>query len=371
MNGIFGGTFQIILTLGILGLLIMLHEFGHFVMCRFCKIRVEKFSIGFGKTIWSIRRGETEYTISAFPFGGYVRPQGEDANALEGKQPKTGDYLAANVLQRLGVVAAGPVMNWFLAWALFTIVLIVGRPIQMATIGEFMKGYPAETSGLQVGDRIVMVDNEPVDNWTKMTAHIREHAQGPLILKVKRLNEEIQITISPKSESDQERPGKQLSRIGVKPDVKDVRIEKYAPARAAVESALLVRDYTLLTYEAILGLITRRLPLQTMSGPVGVVSLAAKASSMGIVYVVQLAAMLSVSLAVFNMLPVPALDGGHVLFLLIEAVKRSPVSLKIQERSTQVCFVLLIMLFVVITFNDISRLPWFERLLASLPNIAP
>ncbi len=371
MLQILTSTSQILLTLVILGLLIMLHEFGHFLMCRANKIRVEKFSIGFGKEIWSFTRGGTKYAISLFPFGGFVRPAGEDLAALEGSKPKPGDYLAASVFQRLTVVTAGPAMNWFLAWLLFTIVLVIGRPVQMATIGEFIKGYPAETSGLQVGDRITVVDGKKVDQWMEMTALIREHTEGPLALTVMRNGGETIVSLSPKSETDSATAGKPFSRIGIKPDIKDVRIERFPAPIAAVKAADIVLDYTLMTYEAIFGLITRELPIQTMSGPVGVVGMAAKASSMGIVYVIQLAAMLSISLAVFNMLPIPALDGGHVLFLFIEAIKRKPLSLKLQERSTQVCFVLLIMLFVVITVNDISRLSWFERIRALLPNVAP
>ncbi len=362
---------QILLTLMILGLLIILHEFGHFLMCRINKIRVEKFSIGFGKEIWSFTRGETKYAISLFPFGGFVRPAGEDLAALEGSKPKPGDYLAASVSQRLTVVAAGPIMNWFLAWSLFTVVFIIGRPVQMATIGEFIKGYPAETSGLQISDRITAVDGKKVDQWMEMTTFIREHTEGPLALTVLRSGSEAIVSLSPKSETDSATPGKPFSRIGIKPDVKDVRIERFPAPMAAIKAATLVSDYTLMTYEAIFGLITRQLPIQTMSGPVGVVGMAAKASSMGIVYVIQLAAMLSVSLAVFNFLPIPALDGGHVLFLIIEAIKRKPLSLKLQERSTQVCFVLLIMLFVVITVNDISHLSWFERIRTLLPHVAP
>ncbi|MBI4431000.1 MAG: RIP metalloprotease RseP [Candidatus Omnitrophica bacterium] len=371
MSGVFTGIYQVLLTLAILGLLITLHEFGHFLMCRLSKIKVEKFSIGFGKEIWATERGGTRYAISIFPFGGYVRPQGEDIKSFEESKPKPGDYLAAPIFHRLGVVAAGPVMNWFLAWLLFAIVLIIGRPVQMATIGAFLEGYPAEASGLKMGDRVIAVDGKKIDSWMEMTELIRQHTEGNLILRVYRNGLETEVAIVPKSETDDANRGKPFSRIGIKPDLKDVKIERLPLLGAISESFLLVRDYTFLTYEAIFGLITRQLPLQTMSGPIGVVSMAAKASAMGIVYLIQLAAMLSVSLAVFNMLPIPALDGGHVLFLLIEAVKRKPLSLKVQERSTQVCFLLLIMLFVLITVNDIAHLEWFDRIKALLPTIAP
>jgi len=362
MIELWGNVYPVFLTLLMLGMLILLHELGHFLICRKVGIRVEKFSVGFGREIWVYQGKETRYAISLFPLGGFVRPAGEEMGQLEGKRPKKGDYLAASVRKRMAVVSAGPIMNWLLAWVLFFVILLLGRPLLTPTIGSFMEGYPAETSGLVIGDRVVLVQGEPVTLWTDMTDLIQKHGVADLELTVLRGVEEFTITVLPRDVEDERAEGKRLTRIGIKPDMSAVILEKLSANKAFLEASLLVYDFSRLTLRALGELVTGRLSLDAVSGPVGVISLAGEASKLGIVYIFQLAAMLSVSLAVFNMLPIPALDGGHFLFLLFEAVRGKPVSLKIQERSTQVCFLLLIGLIVVVTVNDFARLSWVNRI---------
>lgn len=366
-----GGIYPILLALSILGLLIILHELGHFFFCRRSGIRVEKFSVGFGKEIWAYQGKETRYVLSAIPFGGYVKPAGEDLSSLEHGEARNGDYLAASVPARMGVVAAGPVMNWFLGWILFVLILLIGRPIPLAAIGGFVEGYPAERSGLAAGDRVIAVEGEAVRYWMEMTAKIQEHGAENLTLTVERGGEQFDVVILPRVEEDKLAKSKKKSRIGIKPDMNQVEVERFSFFPALGHAAVVVWEYTIQTYKALFDLLIGRLSLKAVSGPIGVVGMAEQASSLGLIHVLQLAAMLSISLAVFNMLPIPALDGGHFLFLVIEAVKKKPVSLKFQERSTQVCFVFLITLFVVITVNDLSRLPFLGALKARFFHTQP
>ena len=355
-------------TLGVLGALILVHEFGHFIACRLTGVRVEKFSIGFGPEILHFQGKETRYAVSLLPFGGYVKPSGESVSEIGEAGLRPYDYLAASVPKRIFIVSAGVGMNYLLSFVLFVTILLMGRPVALSKIGGFVEGYPAEKSGLERGDLITSVAGVPVETWEELTRELSKITGEEVELQAKRGVKSERIRTPVRVEPVQDIFGKthRLPRIGILPDTSAQRIEKL-PFPLALDEAFQTEVHlTLATYKAIFYLVTGRLSLKTVSGPLGIMAMTGSAVKMGWVYLLHLAAVLGISLAVINLPPIPALDGGHFVFLLIEAMRGRRLSLEFQERATQVGFALLMALMVFVLYNDLVNLDVLGRLKAAL-----
>jgi regulator of sigma E protease len=349
----------------VLGILIIIHEFGHFLACRMTGVKVEKFSIGFGPEILAWQGKETRYTVSLLPLGGFVKPAGESVSEVEETGAKPGDYLAAPLGARIFIVIAGVLMNYILAFVLFTAIFMMGRPVPGTQIGGFVEGFPAAASGLQKGDRIVSLNEQPVATWKELTDAINAAPSGAVLnLQVDREGQPAAVQVTPKEEEVKDLFGKAqtLKLLGIRPDPQGFKFEKYAfgPAlKAAWDTEVFM---TVTTHKAIFYLLMGKMSLKTISGPIGIITMTGDAAQMGLPYVLQLTASLSISLAVINLLPIPALDGGHLLFLLIEAIQRKRVSLQVQEKATQVGFFLLMTLMVFILYNDLANVDAFGKI---------
>lgn len=355
---------SLIPTLFVLGILIIIHEFGHFIVCRLVGVKVEKFSIGFGPEIFRLQGKETQYVISLFPLGGFVKPAGESLSEIQSPSgPRPGDYLAAPLPARIAIVTAGVLMNYVLAYVLFIAVFMIGRPVPGTVIGNFVKGYPAEQSELRLGDRIAVVQGEEVRTWFDMLAALDKAPAGPIILGIEREGEVLNVPFTPKAEKVKDIFGKEheMKRLGIQPHPEAVEFERYGFLEAALHALETEVQLTLMTYKAIFYLLSGKISMKAMSGPIGIIAMTGDAARMGLPYVLHLTATLSVSLAVFNLFPFPALDGGHLLFLLIEGVRRKSVSLEVQERAAQVGFVLLLALMGFIIYNDLVNLNIFDK----------
>lgn len=349
-------------TLIVLGVLILVHEWGHFIACRISGVRVEKFSIGFGPEIFSIQGKETRYTISLFPLGGFVKPAGESVSEISGT-PRPDDYLSAPLLKKIFIVVSGVGMNYALSFVLFILIFLSGRPVPLSQVGGFVKNYPAESSGLQVGDRILSLNARPVRTWEEMTAALSNLTITPARLQVSRNASVHVVEIPVKLESVQDVFGEthQVGRLGILPDPGAFEIEKLGMLQAITEAALTEYHLTLMTYKAFFYLATGRLSMKTLSGPIGIMTMTGSAAKKGIVHVLHLMAVLGISLAVINLLPIPALDGGHLLFLLIEGALGRKVSLQFQEKAAQIGFVLLMLLMGFVIYNDLVNLQVLDR----------
>jgi len=359
--------FDLIPTLIVLGLLILVHEFGHFLACRFSKVLVEKFSIGFGPEILHFQGKETRYAISLFPFGGFVKPSGESLSEIEGEKPRPGDYLAASVGKRIFIVVAGVLMNYLLSFVLFVAIFLVGRPVPLAQVGGFVEGYPAESSGLQKGDRIVTLNGVSVHSWEDLTEALSQAATRTAELGIIRKNKVSSVRTPIRIESIKDVFGKvhEVTRLGILPDREAFETERLSFFPAFKEAFLTEWHLTAMTYKALFYLAIGRVSFKSISGPIGIMAMTGQAAKMGLVYLLHLTAVLGISLAVINLMPIPALDGGHFAFLLIEAVQRRRVSLEFQERATQVGFALLMLLMVLVLFNDLVNLNVVERVKAA------
>ena len=356
-------------ALVVFGILIIVHEFGHFIACRLSKVRVEKFSIGFGPELVHWQSGETRFSISIFPLGGFVSPAGEEASKVGPEGPRPGDFLAASTLSRIFIVVSGVAMNYVLAFVVFWAVFVIGRPMPGTVVGGFVKGYPAEASLLKVNDRILKVNDQAVANWKDILDQF-DAAQGPVItLNVERPRADAQpelltVPIQPKVEDAKDLFGKtaRTKRVGITPDPAAYVSERYAPLPALKKAWDLEVFHPVLTHKALFYLMTGQVSPKHLMGPLGIIQISGQAAQAGIAAVLQLLAILSVSLAVINLFPFPALDGGHLVFLLFELVTRKRISPVWQERITAVGFFLLIALMVFVLYNDVINLSILEKL---------
>ena len=355
-------------TVIVLGILILVHEWGHFIACRRLGVRVEKFSIGFGPELFHFEGKETRYVVSLLPFGGYVKPAGESFTEIGVGGPAPGDFLAAAPWKRILIIVAGVLMNYLLSFVLFVGIFIVGRPVQLAQIGGFVEGYPGITSGLEKGDRIVAVEGRPVTSWGELTSVLSEIAQEKVEVELLRADRVKKLRVAVKVEPVEDIFGTthRLARLGITPDPAAFKVETLPPVAAVKEAFLTEIQLAGLTYKALYYLATGRLSLKTISGPIGIMAMTGTAAKMGFVYLIHLTAVLGISLAVINLLPIPALDGGHLLFLLIEVLRGKRVSPQVQERVTQIGFMLLILLMVLVLYNDILNLQVIDRVKQAL-----
>lgn len=440
----------------VLGILIIVHELGHFFMARLAGVGVERFSVGFGPVLWRYRGKETEYCVSAIPMGGYVKMMGDDENPLEGGKAGAVDPAKAfnhkPLLARFLIVFAGPAMNFVLAVviaaAMFT---LIGRPMAPAEVGRVSESGPAAQAGLRTGDRITTVDGKPVHywedlavavqaaggralqvtvqgpsgprtvaltpapakrkdlfgdeqevweigaspylpaaigdviagdpaekaglkagdvvsalegqpvlSWDELAAKIHQRAGQPTRLEVKRGTEMLVITVTPKQGKVPGPDGKEIEAglIGIRPGGATVMVRSN-PLAAAWEGLAWSSDVTVKTAIGLYKIVVGQLDRSNIGGPIQIAKTAGEQARQGIVSLALFTAVISINLFLLNLLPVPMLDGGHLLFFAFEAVLGRPLSVRKREVAQQVGFALLMLLMVFAFYNDFKRIGLF------------
>jgi len=438
----------------VIGILILIHELGHFLVARWAGVGVERFSIGFGPVLFRWRGKETEYCLSVVPMGGYVKMMGEE-NPLEAGESLPYDPSKAFALKPLWVrfliVFAGPGMNFVLAAVIFTIVLATaGRPVWPPVIGRVASDSPAAAAGLRTGDVIVSIDGRPVRHWEDLDRAVAASSGRPLQLTVVHGGVTEQVTIQPRlteirdpifkeshqawelgvgpqltpqigsvtsgSPADkaglrpgdvvvavagqpvftpeelmqaiQKRPGQtfdvtverdgrrltlpvtattvkeknavgqevEVGRIGVGIVTKTVNYEPYPPHVAVWYGVVKTWDMTVLTAKGLWKIVSRQIDSSNIGGPLQIASEAGRQAKEGAASLALFTAIISVNLALLNLLPVPMLDGGHLFFFIIEAIMGRPLSLRKREAAQQLGFVLLMLLMVYALYNDLMRM---------------
>ncbi|MBU1913504.1 MAG: RIP metalloprotease RseP [Candidatus Omnitrophica bacterium] len=346
----------------VLSILVVAHEFGHFIVAKKMGVRVEKFSIGFGPEIFGITRQETRYSVSIVPLGGYVKLSGE--TGAEGLKGEKWEYLSRTVGERMRIIFAGPLLNYILAFVIFSFVFMTGSPTLTSVIGKVMPGYPAESSGLKAGDKILNINGKGVIYWDDVTKIVHTSKNQEMKLVVERGGQKVSVIVMPKSQEMDTIFGsrKNISIIGIVPSG-DVVFVKYGFFKSIYMGAERLWTLTYITCRALWASVTGSIPIkESITGPIGIFYITGQAAKLGLVYLLQLMGVLSASLAIFNLLPVPVLDGGHILFLAIEKIRRKPVSIKMQENITQVGMSLLIVLMLFVFYNDFMRFGIFEKI---------
>jgi regulator of sigma E protease len=426
----------------VLGVLIFVHELGHFLMARRIGVRVLTFSLGFGPKIVKFRRGDTEYCISAIPLGGYVKMAGE--NPEETRTGSPDEFLSKTKWQRFQVLLMGPVMNLVLALVVMAVVLYQGAMVpafeQMpVVVGSFADDSVAHKAGVQVGDRIVSVNGDPVDTWDQFSMVIvtkpnrevtlgivrdgtprsvqvtpvavgkfeagdigvlpvmhpqvadvtpgeaaeeaglqagdvvlaaggetnvsRErliqlidsHAAQPLPLNVRRGDRIMEIVVHPRRIGDDVRMGAHLAPW-------EQRSIEPGPIEAVKLSAAKNWEWTKLIVQTLVGLFTRETSVKQLMGPVAIADLSGTAAAQGWISLFSLMAMISLNLGLLNLMPIPVLDGGHIMILGLEGLSRRDFSMKVKEKMLMAGFLVLLVLMVTVIYNDLMRIEWIDRL---------
>jgi len=339
----------------VLSVLVIVHEFGHFITAKRLGVRVEKFSFGFGPKLFSIKRGDTEYMVSAIPLGGYVKMGGDEPwEKLSGAK---WEFLSRSVGDRFKIIFAGPLLNYVLAFLIFSVIFMFGSPTMTTEIGGLMKDYPASAQGLMVGDKIKAVDGHSVKYWEDMTELIHKHTEGPMMLTVDRSGKAFDKEIAPTVRKTKDIFGTEvkIALIGITPS-QTIESVKYGFVKSLCMGGNKLIQLTAVTYKALWCIITGRLSVkESLTGPIGIFVVTGQAAKMGFIYILHLMGILSASLAMFNILPFPILDGGHILFLGIEKLRGKPLSVKAQEAIANVGVTLLILLTVFIFYSDIIK----------------
>ncbi len=340
------------IALALLFLLILVvgHEFGHFVAAKFLGAPVEEFGVGFPPRIFAKRFGETEYSVNAIPFGGFVRIHGENESGSDSEPLGTEQHGFAGlpIWRKLTIVAAGVFMNVLMAWAAFSVVFMIGVP-SAVIVSRVSPESPAAVAGVTPGDQLIGFD-KPI----KFTNFVSANAGNEIVLKISRNGETKEIKIVPRV-----KPPEGEGRLGV------AIVEGGAPKenffKAIVDGAKLTWESTRSIFLALSGLVKGIFigewgRLSEVTGPVGVFGIVGEAAKAGPVYLLELFGLISINLAVVNSFPFPALDGGRIAILLIRKIIRRPISVRVEGLINAVGLIFLLFLMLVVTIRDISRI---------------
>ena len=422
----------------VLGVLVLLHEWGHFVAAKLCGVRVEVFSIGFGQRIWGWRRGDTDYRVSWLPLGGYVRMAGD--NPTEERTGAAYEFLSRPRWQRFLIAIAGPAMNVLTTIVIFFAIFglvgmptdtslrlpsdvaavpqnaptsgvqpgdrilqidgvntptwadvqnkldavkpgqtmnisvlragqqvaltatvpssqaptdsVVGYPPQPAVIDEVEIGFPAERAGMKAGDKIVTLNGSPVATWYQLLDAVRNSDGKPLQFVVQRDSETIPMSITPAKGMDSD--GQTVWQIGVIDRVEEA-YERQNPIEAMKDSFAATGREAKQIFQVLAGLFNGKVSVHDLAGPLGIARVSGQAAKRGPLTLLQLTAAISLNLGILNLLPIPILDGGHVLLLAIEGLMRRDLSISFKERFVQVGLVFLLGIFAFVMYSDILK----------------
>jgi len=341
----------------VLGVLIFFHELGHFLVARLLGVGVEKFSLGFGPKLFGKMIGITEYRISAIPLGGYVKMVGESPDSELDPSDIPISFTHKHVFKRILIVAAGPLFNMLLALIIFFgIFQISGLLILKPGIGEVNEGTPAFMAGLKKDDLVISIDGVDISSWEDMANAIMASKGKMLAISVLRGDTILTNNVTPEVKTFQNIFNEDVDRyvIGITASG-EVLKKDLNFFQAFSESFIQTYQITALTIKGVVKLFQGTVSPKTLGGPIMIAQMAGQQAKEGVVNFVFFIALISINLAILNFLPIPVLDGGHLLFFFIEAVKGSPVSVKIREISQQAGIFVLILLMIYVFYNDIAR----------------
>lgn len=348
---------SLLIFLTILGILIIVHEWGHFIAARMLGIRVEKFSIGFGKKLFSKESKGTEFIVSAIPLGGYIKLAGDERAECKGTKD---EFFSHPVWHRAIVIAMGPIVNVVFAYLCFVFLFsVTGYPIFDNRIGDVMPDYPAYEAGFQAGDEILTVGEKTIKRWIDLQEAVFLSEGKALDFLVKRDGQDVAINgVVPAFETILiEGKEEKFPVIGLKPELK-----KYGLVRSLKEAGSELWSIITLTAKTLFKVVIgKESAKDTFAGPIRIFDVIKDATAMGFSYLVFILAVISANLAFFNLLPIPVLDGGHLLFLAVEGVRRKPLTEKVEEGFFKVGASLLICLAVFVFYNDFVQVGWADK----------
>jgi len=370
---VFGGGLvgYIVPFLFVLTIVVFFHELGHFLVARWCGIRVLVFSLGFGPEIAGFNdRYGTRWKISAVPLGGYVKFFGDDnaastpdlaAAAEMSESEKKDSFVFQPVPSRAAVVAAGPIANFVLAVLIFAgIFMVVGKQTATARVDAVQTGSAAEAAGFKPGDLVVSIDADKIDSFSDMQRIVSVSSGEPLKIVVERNGQPVTLTATPQLKEIKDNFGNshRLGVLGISRSMAagDIKTQKFGPLMAVVMGAKETWFVVDRTLSYLGGVFTGREAADQLGGPIRIAQVSGQVASAGFVALIHLTAVLSVSIGLLNLFPIPLLDGGHLLFYGIEAARGRPLSERAQEVGFRIGLAIVVMLMIFATFNDILHL---------------
>jgi regulator of sigma E protease len=351
---------NVLIAILILGLLIFVHELGHFAVAKWSGVTVLRFSLGFGPRLFSWRRGATEYAVSAVPLGGYVKMLGDDPEDEVPVAEAARAFSQQALPKRTAIVVAGPLMNLVTATVAFSIVFALygaGTPSDAPKIGGVMEGMAAQKAGLRRGDTVLSIDGKPIPTWDALSQAVRASGGKTLSLEVRRDDGTVeQLTAVPEERPEKSVFGEETGKaylIGIE------RFVEIAPVSVLHAVGLGIYEtyfWVKMTLLSVVKIFQGSVSARDLGGPILIVQAAGQQAERGLDYLIRFLGLISVNLGVLNLLPIPVLDGGHLLFFACEAVRGRPLALRQREMAQQVGLFLLLALMVFVFYNDISRI---------------
>ncbi len=346
-----------------IGVLIFVHEMGHYLAARSQGVTVETFSVGFGPALlkYKAKTSGTVWQVSALPLGGYVKMQGWGEEATPGVA-KPGSFAAASLGSKAVIVAAGPLANLLLAVAIFAgLFMSAGQLSTQPVLSQIQPGSPAAQSHLQTGDRVLAIGAAQIASFTDMQQIVMEHPDTVLDFTIDRAGQQLTL---PVTVGDATLDGDKIGHLGVVGTQSTLKRLAPGPAIAAAfqETGRQISGW----FSGMATLIVHHRGLKDLAGPLGIAQVTGQAAALGLVPVISLIAVLSINLGLVNLIPIPILDGGHLLFYAVEFLIRRPVPEQAREAGLRVGVAIILSLVLLVTFNDLTRLgavAWFTHLL--------
>jgi regulator of sigma E protease len=372
LNALGGGVVAYIIPfLFVLSLVVFFHELGHFLVARWCGVRVLVFSIGFGPEIVGFNdRHGTRWKISAIPLGGFVKFFGDENAAsvpdsarlaVMDADERAHSFMFQPVAKRAAIVVAGPLANFLLAIVIFAgVFMLYGKQTTSARVDSVQADSAAAEAGFKAGDLVVAINGRPIENFTEMQRIVGANAGEPLAITVDREGNQLVLKATPALKEVKDNFGN-VQRVGIlgisrSMAPEDLKLHPVAPPQAVVLAVQETWSVIERTLGYIGGVIAGREAANQLGGPIRIAQMSGQVASFGFVPLIQLAAVLSVSIGLLNLFPIPLLDGGHLLFYLIEGVRGRPLSERAQEMGFRIGLAIVLMLMIFATFNDIVHL---------------
>lgn len=345
-----------ITSLLVLSLLVFFHELGHFLVARYFGVKVETFSVGFGNKIFKKHYKGTEYCISSIPLGGYVKMKGQDDLDPKKESFDSDSYNSKTPLQKIGILLAGPFANFIVAFFLFIIIGFLGVQKTAPVIGQVVENSPAQNAGLIANDKILAINGAKIEFWMDLSSYIKE-SYGSLLFTIERDGKVTNLKVSPKVNETKNIFGESVKRrlVGIAPSNQSITKNYYGLDAISFGFTQTIESSKMI-FLGVIKLIEGVISPTEVGGVISIFQVTSKASEVGIVALLSLTALISVNLGVLNLLPIPALDGGHIIFNLYEFITRKKASMKIVYKLTILGWIILLALMVLGVYNDINRL---------------
>ena len=343
----------------VVGVVIFIHESGHFLAARAVGARVEVFSLGLPPRLVGIKRGDTEYRLGWIPLGGYVKIAGmiDESMDDEGVTGAPDEFMSKSYPSKVFILIAGVLMNFLLGFLIYAFIVFVEGDIKIdpsSSIGSLAEGYPAQEAGMLSGDRIISINSKEISTWEDLTKIIHNRPGESLSISWVHEADTVTSAVVPRTETRQLEDGeREIGLIGITQNITYVKVP---PAQAISKGAKLTVTYLQMSVETVSKLVTGRASIKEVTGIVGIVQYSGQTARAGWVSFLGFIGFISISIGFFNILPIPMLDGGHIVMATIEVIIRRNLSTKVKLIIQQVGLALILVLMVVVTYHDVLRI---------------